>query len=763
MREANWDEIFQRRSADDGPANDRLSSIIPWEDWLTFAITAVVFMSVVASIDSANWVTTMPSLYPIGFSALIVGYGLSRIKIHELLLHPLALLLGATLVFLQILAVVPGGSPYVRTDTLLDRMYAWWSAATQNGISNDQLPFIVLTLVLTWLGAYFSSWAIFRWRNPWLGLVPGGTALMWNISFIPGQFSYAFIVFVFGSVLLLMRLHVSHKESQWDRAGIVYPEFISLSVLNATFWVAVVLLSLVWVMPLAARSDSANERWQNFTAPLTSKLSPLARVFIGVNSKKPINVHNLKDALPFQGKINLSGKEAVRIDVKITPEMARFLREQSFDEYTRNGWKINVAGDVPLGPADRVDTAPPDAGTARQDVTVNVTVEGGNGENLFSLGQPAQSSTNSEARVGADSADVTALTPKDGLSDGDTYAVTGSVSVASVEQLRAAGEVYPQWVIDRYLDLPRVPARVGTKAREVTNGITTPYDKAAAIEKYLRTFPNDFNVQAPPAGRDSVDWFLFDLQRGYFDYHASAMAVMLRTLGIPARVATGYAIDPLAQEPGTDTFKLTQKNAFAWPEVYFPNIGWVEFSPTPSQPLINRPTIAQPVTGANGNNDPNPRQGAGNELDIPSQEPLPLAPVVASGNDGGRNWQLIMVVLAAAGAVAIAGAGAAKIAWDYGTGGLSRPAQLWEKTMRLATLGKIGPREHETPREFASRLRHDVPGADAAGYLAATYERSRFGQKQLSEDESERLESAWSSLRASLLRRALHMRPRRAE
>lgn len=213
MREANWDEIFQRRHFDEGPQpTDRLNAIVPWEDWLTFAIAAVVFMSVVASIDSANWVSTMPSLYPIGFSALIVGYALSRVKVHELLLHPLALFVGATLVFLQILAVVPGGSPYVRTDTLLDRMYAWWSAATQNGISNDQLPFIVVTLVLTWLGAYVSSWAIFRWKNPWLGLVPGGTALMWNISFIPGQFSYAFVVFVFGAVLLVMRLHVSHKE-----------------------------------------------------------------------------------------------------------------------------------------------------------------------------------------------------------------------------------------------------------------------------------------------------------------------------------------------------------------------------------------------------------------------------------------------------------------------------------------------------------------------------------------------------------------------
>lgn len=763
MREANWDEIFQRRHFDEGPQpTDRLNAIVPWEDWLTFAITAVVFMSVVASIDSANWVSTMPSLYPIGFSALIVGYALSRVKVHELLLHPLALFVGATLVFLQILAVVPGGSPYVRTDTLLDRMYAWWSAATQNGISNDQLPFIVVTLVLTWLGAYVSSWAIFRWKNPWLGLVPGGTALMWNISFIPGQFSYAFVVFVFGAVLLVMRLHVSHKEGEWERSGIAYPEFISLSVLNATFWVAVVLLSLVWAMPLAERSSSANQRWENLTAPVTDRLTPLARVFIGVNSKKPINVHNLKDALPFQGKINLSGKEAVQIDVKITPEMARFLREQSFDQYTASGWKINVTGDVPLPPGDAVETAPPEAAAARQDVTINVKVEGGNGENLFSVGQPESSTTDAKARVGADTADVAALEPDSGLSDGDTYAVTGSVNVASVEQLQAAGSDYPQWVVDRYLTLPDVPDRVASKAREVTASADTPYDKAAALEKYLRTFPNDYNVQAPPPGRDSVDWFLFDLQRGYFDYHASAMAVMLRTIGVPARVATGYAIDPLAQQPGTDTYNLTQMNAFAWPEVYFPNIGWVEFSPTPSQPLINRPTSAKPGSSINGTNDPNPRAGAGPELDIPSVEPPKLPPVTVADEGGGRAWLPWMLALGVLAIVIAAGAGAAKVAWDFGMAGLSRPAQLWEKTVRLATLGRAGPRAQETPREFALRLRRDVPGAEAAGYLAALYERDRFGHQPASDDERERMESAWSSLRASLLRRALRIRTRRS-
>jgi hypothetical protein len=105
--------------------------------------------------------------------------------------------------------------------------------------------------------------------------------------------------------------------------------------------------------------------------------------------------------------------------------------------------------------------------------------------------------------------------------------------------------------------------------------------------------------------------------------------------------------------------------------------------------------------------------------------------------------------------------GGARLVWEFGLGGLSRPAQFWEKTQRLAKWGKAGGPSSETPREFASRLRRDIAGADDVGVLAAAYERNRFGQKDLSEDETERLESAWINVRNTLLRRVLRLRTRR--
>jgi transglutaminase-like putative cysteine protease len=753
MRDANWDEIFQKRDDDTTLNDERMFGWLPWEDWLTFFITAVVMLSVVASIDGAHWVDDMPSLYPIAFSALIIGYGLSRVKVNELLLHPLALLAGATLVYLQLIAEVPGGSLAARTDHLVDRMYYWWSAATQNGISSDPLPFVVLILVLMWLGTYASTWAIFRWKNAWLGLVPGGTALMWNISFIPGQFSPAFVVFVFAAVLLVMRLHVAQQERDWERRSIAYPEFISLSVLNLTFWATAVILVLAWMMPLAAKSDSANERWRDFTAPLTHRLQPLARVFISVNAKKPIAIHNLSDVLPFQGNIKLSGKQSVTVDVELTPEMAAFLRAQSFDEYTSDGWKVNVNSDVPLKARGATGVEEPAIPDAREDVTINVTVKGGKNGVLYSLGQPVEADKNAEVRTGDDPADVSSLRPTDHFKNGDTYEVTGSVAVPSIDELRTAGTEYPSWVTDTYLQLPNnTPRRVRAKARDVTRNADTPYDQAAAIEAYLRSFPNDYDVPETPPGRDTVDYFLFDVQRGYFDYHASAMAVMLRSLGIPARVASGYVLAP-ASSDGAGRYTLTERDAFAWPEVYFPGIGWVEFSPTPTQPLIQRPgsvPAAAPV-GTGSTTDPNPAEEPG--LDIPSV--APSVPDATAATDSGASSNRMWIALGVVAALVAVAAGGAKVAWEWGMRGLPRQAQLWEKTARLATLAGLRPASNETPREFSLRLGEAVPGTGGARYLAAAYERTKFGGKQLSEDEAERVESTWRSVRSALLRRVV--------
>ena len=103
-----------------------------------------------------------------------------------------------------------------------------------------------------------------------------------------------------------------------------------------------------------------------------------------------------------------------------------------------------------------------------------------------------------------------------------------------------------------------------------------PYDKADAIEKLLRTYKYNQGISAPPAGQDGVDYFLFDVKEGYCDYYASAMVVMLRSVGVPARFVVGYTPGQLKQQnEQTDeapVYRVLERNAHAWPEVYFPSL-----------------------------------------------------------------------------------------------------------------------------------------------------------------------------------------------
>lgn len=757
MREASWGELFgpPRRpflEPEEPPREPTgLRVLLSWEDWLTFAIVLVVFLSVVSSINGAHWVKEMPSLYPIALLGLLLGLGLSRLRWPEVLIHPVALLVGAAGVLAQILAVVPGAGARDRFETLVERMDAWFGAALGGGISNDSLPFIIMVVGLTWLAAYASSWSIFRWHNPWLGLIPGGIALLVNISYLPGQFSVAFVFFLFGAVMLLMRMHLVQKAEGWRREGTPYPEFLSLSVLNATFWVSLVLVGAAWAVPLARSTEAFSEVWERISAPIVERVEGLSRVFVSVSSKKPVNIHRLGSTLPFQGSIKLSGR--VVLQAEFEGIQLPYLRAQAYEVYTPAGWTQGGRDDRVLDEGELSGAG--EGSRLRDEAVVSVHVID-HDDIIFSIGQPLAVDLRAKAEVGPHGSDVAGLRPRDRLGEGDSYVAVGSVSIATEDELRAADSDYPTWVTGRYLQLPEdLPASVRDLAADLTRFAGNPYDKARAIEEYLRTYPVAYDVPGAPVGRDAVDYFLFEARRGYFDYHASAMVVMLRAVGIPARIAVGYVLEDIDREPGTSVFSVRERSAFAWPEVFFPRLGWVDFNPTPSQPLIWRPG-SLPM-GPQESDLAGGGAGLGNIPAAPGIPMLDMGPgggaVEPGGSDRGR-W-VLLGVLAGLAAVLVGGAGGARLAWQRGLAGLDYPARLWEQTVRLASWARLPPAPHQTPREFARSLRERAPELGDADILAEGYVRSRFGRKEIGGQEREELESAWKRLRGRLLRRIL--------
>jgi transglutaminase-like putative cysteine protease len=174
------------------------------------------------------------------------------------------------------------------------------------------------------------------------------------------------------------------------------------------------------------------------------------------------------------------------------------------------------------------------------------------------------------------------------LIESQQYSADSLVPQFSETQLRSASQDYPPQILQNYLALPdTISQRVRDLAASLTAGPQNSYDKAKAIEAYLRTFPYTLEVPPFPAEKEIADYFLFELQKGYCDYYASSMVILARAAGLPARLVIGYSSGEY--DPATAQYIVREANAHSWAEVYFPGIGWVEFEPTASQPQVDRP------------------------------------------------------------------------------------------------------------------------------------------------------------------------------
>ena len=163
------------------------------------------------------------------------------------------------------------------------------------------------------------------------------------------------------------------------------------------------------------------------------------------------------------------------------------------------------------------------------------------------------------------------------------YAAISRLPVLGVSNLRAAPSDYSDDIRQEYLQLPSaLDARVPELARQMTAGATNSYDKARAVENFLRTrFGYTLNLTGKP-GDDPLANFLFVTRAGHCEYFASAMTILLRTLGIPAREVNGFL--PGEYNDLAGDYIVRASDAHSWVEVYFSGSDWVTFDPTPAGP-----------------------------------------------------------------------------------------------------------------------------------------------------------------------------------
>ena len=168
-----------------------------------------------------------------------------------------------------------------------------------------------------------------------------------------------------------------------------------------------------------------------------------------------------------------------------------------------------------------------------------------------------------------------------GLKGRTIYTVSSDISSPSEQELRLDVPASSRDAIRGfYLKTPKLDPRITQLVREITRNAPTPYDKARAIENYLKTAFH-YTLDLTTGGPDPLAEFLFQTREGHCEYFATAMVIMLRTLEIPARIVNGFQMGEYNEL--NDMYAVRESDAHSWVEAYFPRTdSWIEFDPTPS-------------------------------------------------------------------------------------------------------------------------------------------------------------------------------------
>ena len=722
-------------------------SLLSWETWISLGLVLLAFMAVTTSIEQADWVDEMPSLTTASMLGLFIGFGLARLPGPGALWVLVALPLGAATTAMQAMYAMQLSDPALgegfvtRWEELVLRMQDWLTVLVSGDVSTDPIPFILIMVMLSWTLAFAASWAVFRLRNGWLAVVPGGVALLTNISYLPGQPSFAFIVYLFAGVLLVTRMHAVRADARWRAQHIVRPPLLTLEVLNFATWAALVLIIVAWSVPTANNWGPVADAWQQVTAPVSDRLERVGRVFFGIDAKRLDLVHKFGDVLPLQGRVRLSNEPLMSVEA---PPDVVYLRATVYDEYTGRGWRLTETTSVPL-PGTSVDAAsfgtPQTRAQFRRPFVANVQLKSAaTNRRLLVPGEPLAANIDANLVVGPDHGDITGLSPAGRLRDSGAYEAAGTISGATSSTLAKAPAEYPQWVVDRYLQLPAtLPVGVRELADQLTRDANTPYLKARRIEQHLRTqYVFDLAAPDPPPRADGVGTFLLDTKRGYFDQYASAMVVMLRASGVPSRLAVGFVLDPRDIDATTKAYVVSDRSAWAWPEVYISGLGWVDFNPTPTRPLVQRAQDDSEFQTAEEAVLAGETDETLSLLDDFEVDPFAGSSGSTLSSDSGTDIlaRLASIVATLATLLVLLGIAAlvsgigVRIWWEYRFRGLPVEVARWSKLLDLAVWADVAPLSTRTPLEAARELRASI-GVDADMVaIARAYTRRRYGRPE---------------------------------
>jgi transglutaminase-like putative cysteine protease len=576
----------------------RRSTSARWWDLSAAFLLLAALLTAASRLVTTEWVDHLTMIRILTFLGVLAGLALGQSRFSPFQATAFALAYGLFAVPWRLGLTL--GHDILWTERLIGlagRMISALSQLARQEPVQDPLLFLCWMSSLFWALSVYAGYTLTRHAHPWRATLPAGLALLQIHNSDPYIASRAWYLagYLFFSLLLLARLTHLRQLVHWRQIRAHVPHLIVLDLIHVILLAVVLVVLLAWTIPaLADALPVAREAWQDATRPWRTAMrermdnafaslrrtGALVAVADYYGENMPLGRGSeLTDALVLTVQGPLDRGVGIRY----------YWRARVYDDYADGVWSsATLSATQSVNPARFGLTFPELEGRRTLTFTFTSAVPIAT---LYTAPQPRWVSRSARADLARNpdgTADLVALHATPPLRGGETYQARSSLSSVTVAQLRAAGTDYPLWVTSRYLQLPpTVTPRTRQLARQIAAGLDNPYDVAVAVTDYLRTNIR-YSETVPPLATDQelLDWFLFDLGQGFCNYYASAEVILLRSLGIPARVAVGFAQGE--QQAGSNTYLVRQQDAHTWPEVYFPGLGWVEFEPTVSQSPIYR-------------------------------------------------------------------------------------------------------------------------------------------------------------------------------
>ncbi len=743
--------------------------------WASALLVGFMHITLAWSIESADWVPGLTILTAIVIGGVALGAVLSRlIWLPVLVAHGWSVVIGfgATLFLAaRILPIFESIDPvwfedasiYARMGLVRDWYIGWLRVAAGEQLDGTLLQidmsrmFAVVTLaLLLWLLSYISAWFAIRYIS-WAGAtLPSGFALLFNLYQSQSGDDLAYLAFyALCALLLATRTNLALRMETWRRDRIQHNPDLEFDFLRDGLILALLVIGFASILPDRARSEAfyaLAERWSTVSGRAQSISE---RYFPNIDYPSRGGGNRFGDSMPLTGAIDLASGPVFDATLEsASGELPRYFRMAVYDTYDGTGWR-RTAEDREIGGPSELDLSPDWALTVP--VTQTMRTLRSDVKQLYAAPQPDSVSIEVEAEVAGGGQDVLAIESREPLGAGETYSVVSRLPVPDETSLRDSDEREdPEWVRDRYLTVPdSVPQRVLDLAAEITAGTVTRYDAARALESWLQSnITYNEQIPNPPSDRDRVDWVIFDQREGYCDYYSSSFVVMARAMGIPSRVAAGYTRGEL--QPETGSWRQRDDDAHTWPEVFFPGLGWVDFEPTASESVVQRPGTPGEVAEAFEEDDLTMPPQLEREDVLPDDELAPDVPIPGDPELMEPERSVVrrapptwLVGVLASFLVALAVIH--HFLWRKPLAGLSVSERAFARLVRVASWFGLRPRQSETPSEYGMRLGGTIPEArNEISTITRSFVVERFSRRDPA--DASRVDAAWTRIRWALTR-----------